>query len=101
MAPLLLKPSRIYLKASDADEEPADANDDGDSNGSMDDDESLVESEPPAKKSRLDEPGKNRNRLISKLTKTLHLTEHVGPAIDRDLASLGDKITREKAKEEK
>ena len=79
------------LIASHADEEPDDANDDGDSNGSKDDNESLVDDEPPAKKGRLDEPGKNRNPLISKLTKTLQLTEHVGPAIDGDLASLVDK----------
>ena len=51
------------LIASHADEEPDadDVNDDGDSKGSKDDDESLVEGEPSAKKSRLDEPGKNRN----------------------------------------
>ena len=91
------------LIASHDDEEPDadDVNDDGDSNGSEDDDESLVEGEPSAKKSRLDEPGKNRNPLISKLTKTLQLTEHVGPAIDGDLASLVDKIRREKANEDK
>ena len=47
-----------------------------------DDDDSLVDGEPPAKKSRLAEPGNDRNPLISKLTKTLQLTEHVGPAID-------------------
>ena len=64
------------LIASHVGEEPDadDVNDDGDSNGSKDDDESLVEGEPSAKKSRLDEPGKNRNPLISKLTKTLQLT---------------------------
>ena len=77
-------------------EEPDDGNDDGDSNGSKDDDESLVDGEPPAKKSRLAEPGNNRNPLISKLTKTLQLTEHVGPAIDGDLAFLVDKIMRRK-----
>ena len=74
---------------------------DGDSIGSKDDDESLVDGEPPAKKSRLAEPGNNRNPLISKLTKTLQITEHVGPAIDGDLASLVDKIMREKANEDK
>ena len=84
-----------------ADEEPNDGNDDGDSNGSKDDGESLVEGEPPAKKGRLDEPGKNRHPLIAKLTKTLQLTEHVGPAIDGDLASHADKIMREKASEDK
>jgi len=89
------------LIASHADEELDDANEDGDSHGSKDDDESLVEGEPSAKKSRLDEPAKNRNPPISKLTKTLQLTEHVGPAIDGDLASLVDKITREKANEDK
>ena len=82
-------------------EELDNANDDGDSNGSKDDDESLVEGEPPAKKSRLEDPGKNRNPLISKLTKTLQLTEHVGPAINEDLASLKDKIMREKSNEDK
>ena len=82
------------------DELPDDGNDDGDSNGSKDDD-SLVDGEPPAKKSRLAEPGNNRNPLISKLTKTLQHTEHVGPAIDGDLASLVDKIMREKANEDK
>ena len=84
-----------------ADEEPDDANDDGDLNRYKDDDESLVEGEPPAKKGRLDESGKNRNPLNSKLTKILQLTEHVGPAIDGDLASLVDKIMREKANEDK
>ena len=89
------------LIASHADE-PDDANDDGDSNGSKDDDESVIEGEPPAKKSKLDEPGKNRYPLISK--PTLQLIEHVGPAvdlIDGDLASLVDKIIREKANEDK
>ena len=56
------------LIASHIDEEPDDGNVDGDSNGSKDNDESLVEGEPPDKKSRLDEPGKNSNPLISKLT---------------------------------
>ena len=88
------------LIASHADEEPDDGNDDGDSNGSKDDGdsngskddgESLVEGEPPIKKGRLDEPGKNSHSLISKLTKTLQLTKYVGPAIDGDLASLVDK----------
>ena len=53
------------------DEEPDDGNDDGDSIGSKDDDASLVEGEPPATKSRLVEPGNNRNFLTSKLIKTL------------------------------
>ena len=44
--------------ASQADEEPDDANGDWDPNGSKDDDESPVEGEPPAKKGRLDEPEK-------------------------------------------
>ena len=88
------------LIASHADEEPDDANDDGDSNGSKHDDESLVEGEPPAKKGRLDEQGKNRNPLISKLSETLQLTEHVGPAIEGDLASSVDKIMREKVSED-
>ena len=83
------------------DEEPDDGNDDGDSNGSKGDDESLIDGEPPAKKSRMAEPGINRNPLISKLTKTLQFTQHVGPAIDGDLAFLVDKIMREKGNEDK
>ena len=75
--------------------------DDHDSCVSKNDDESLVEEEPPAKKKRLNEQGKNSNPLITKLTKTLQLTEHVGPAIDGELASLLDKIMREKADEDK
>ena len=89
------------IASHSVDEVPDDGNDDGDSNGSKDDDDSLVDGEPPAKKSRLAEPGNDRNPLISKLTKTLQLTEHVGPAIDGDLASLVDKIMREKANEDK
>ena len=89
------------IASHSVDEEPDDGNDDGDPNGAKDDDESLVDGEPPAEKSRLAEPGNNRNPLISKLTKTLQLTEHVGPAIDGDLASLVDKIMREKANEDK
>ena len=89
------------IASHSVDEEPNDGNDDGGSNGSKDDDESLVDGEPPAKKSRLAEPGNNRTPLISKLTKTLQLTEHVGPAIDGDLASLVDKIMREIANEDK
>ena len=89
------------IASHSVDEEPDDGNDDGDSNGSKDDDESLIEGETPAKKSRLAEPGNNRNPLISKLTKTLQFTEHVDPAIDGDLASLVDKIMREKANEDK
>ena len=65
------------IASHSVDEEPDDGNDDGGSNGSKDDDESLVDGEPPAKKSRLAEPGNNRTPLISKLTKTLQLTEHV------------------------
>ena len=42
------------LIASHVNEEPDDGNVDGDSNGSKDDDESLVEGKPPDKKSRLD-----------------------------------------------
>ena len=75
--------------------------DDRDSCVSKSDDESLVEEEPPAKKKRLNGQGKNSNPLITKLTKTLQLTEHVGPAIDGELASLLDKIMREKADEDK
>ena len=89
------------IASHSVDEEPDDGNDDGDSNGSKDDDESLIDGEPPAKKSRLAEPGNNRNPLISKLTKTLQFTEHVGPAIDGNLVSLVDKIMREKANEDK
>ena len=89
------------IASHSVDEVPDDGNDDGDSNGSKDDDDSLVDGEPPAKKSRLTEPRNDRNPLISKLTKTLQLTEHVGPAIDGDLASLVDKIMREKVNEDK
>ena len=89
------------IASHSVDEVPDDGNDDGDSNGSKDDDESLVDGKPPGKKSRLAEPGSDRNPLISKLTKTLQLTEHVGPAIDGDLAPLVDKIMRQKANEDK
>ena len=61
----------------------------------------LLEDEPPAKKKKPDEPGKDKNPLITKLTKTLQLTEHVGPAIDGVLASLVEKIMREKDNEDK
>ena len=77
-----------------------DSTDDCDSCVSKNDDESLVEEEPPAKKKRLNEQGKNSNLLITKPAKTLQLTEHVGPAIDGELASLVDKIMREKADED-
>ena len=80
------------------DEDPAD---DCDSSVSKDDDESLAEEEPPAEKNRLNKQGKNSNPLITKLTKILPLTEHVSPAIDGELASLVDKIIREKANEDK
>ena len=49
---------------------------------------------------RLNEQGKNSNLLITKPAKTLQLTEHVGLAIDGELASLVDKIMREKADED-
>ena len=78
-----------------------DSTDDCDSCVSKNDDESLVEEEPPAKKKRLNEQGKNSNLLITKPAKTLQLTEHVGLAIDGELASLVDKIMREKADEDK
>ena len=64
--------------------------------GSNGDEDSLVEEEPPAKKKKLNEQGKNSNLLITNPNKTLQLTEHVGPAIDGELASLLDKIMREK-----
>ena len=66
----------IASHSAAVDEEPDDGNDDGDSNGSKDDDESLIDGKPPAKKSRLAEPGNNRNPLISELIKTLQFTEH-------------------------
>jgi len=78
-----------------------DSGDDCDSSASKDFDESLVEDEPPAKKKKPNESVKNSNPLIAKLTNTLQLTEQVGPAIDGELASLADKIMREKANEEK
>ena len=89
------------IASHSVDEVPDDGNDDGDSNGSKDDDESLVDGKPPGKKSRLAEPGNDRNPLISKLTKTLQLTEHVGPAIDGDLSPLVDRIMRQEANEDK
>ena len=89
------------IASHSVDEEPDDGNDDADLNGSNDDDKSLDDGELPAKKSRLVEPGNNRNPLISKLTKTLQFTKHVGPAINGDLASVVDKIMREKANEDK
>lgn len=63
--------------------------------------ESPVEDEPPAKKQKPNESGKNSDPLITKLTKTLQLTEHVGPAIDGELGLLVDKIIREKVNEDK
>lgn len=78
-----------------------DSTDNYDSCVSKNDDESLVEEEPPAKKKRLNEQGKNSNLLITNPNKTLQLTEHVGPAINGELASLVDKIIREKADEDK
>ena len=63
--------------------------------------ESPVEDEPPAKKQKPNESGKNSDPLITKLTKTLQLTEHVGPAIDGELGLLVDKIIGEKAHEDK
>ena len=68
---------------------------------SKDENESLVEEEPPTKKKGLNEQGKNSNPLITKLTKTLQLTKHVGPTTNGELASLVDKIMREKANEHK
>ena len=78
-----------------------DSTDDCDSCVSKNDDESLVEEEPPAKKKRLNEQGKNSNLLITNPNRTLQLTEHVGLAIDGELASIVDKIMREKADEDK
>ena len=66
-----------------------------------DENESLVKEEPPTKKKGLNEQGKNSNPLITKLTKTLQLTKHVGPTTNGELASLVDKIMREKANEDK
>ena len=84
------------IASHSVDDEDGYLGDNGNSIGSKDDDESIVQ--PPAKKTRPDEPAKNSNPLI---TKTLQLTEHVGGAIDGDLASLVDKIMREKANDEK
>ena len=53
------------IASHSVDEEPDDGKDDGDSIGSKDDDKSLVDDEPPVKKSRLAEPGNNRYPLIS------------------------------------
>ena len=68
---------------------------------SKDENESLVKEEPPTKKKGLNEQGKNSNPLITKLTKTLQLTKHVGPTTNGELASLVDKVMREKANEDK
>ena len=68
---------------------------------SKDENELLVKEEPPTKKKGLNEQGKNSNPLITKLTKTLQLTKHVGPTTNGELASLVDKIMREKANEDK
>ena len=68
---------------------------------SKDENESLVKEEPPTKKNGLNEQGKNSNPLITKLTKTLQLTKHVGPTTNGELASLVDKLMREKANEDK
>ena len=68
---------------------------------SKDENESLVKEEPLTKKKGLNEQGKNSNPLITKLTKTLQLTKHVGPTTNGELASLVDKIMREKANEDK
>ena len=68
---------------------------------SKDENESLVKEEPPTKKKGQNEQGKTSNPLITKLTKTLQLTKHVGPTTNGELASLVDKIMREKANEDK
>lgn len=75
--------------------------DDCDSTASKDDDWSIVEEELLAKKKGPNEPRKNSNPLNTKLTKTLQLTEHVAPTIDGDLASFVDKLSREKANEDR
>ena len=79
----------------------ADSGDENNLNESKDEEESTLEDEPPAKKKKPDEPGKDKNPLITKLTKTLQLTEHVAPAIDGDLASPVENIMGEKANEDK
>ena len=71
---------------------------------SKDDHDSLVEDGPPAKKQKANDPHSGSGSspsLINKLSKALQLTEHVGPPIDEELASLVDKIMREKGNEEK
>jgi len=72
-----------------------------DTNKSKDEEESPLDGKLPAKKKKPDKPKKDQNPLITKLMKTLQLTKHVGPVIDGDLASLVDKIMREKANEDK
>ena len=72
-----------------------------DSSVSKDYIESLVEDEPPVKKQKPNESGKNSDPLITKLIKTLQLADHVGPAIDGELVLLVDQIIREKANEDK
>lgn len=58
------------------------------------------EDEPPTKKQKKG-GGDKSNPLIEKLSKTLQFSELVGPEIDSDLASLIDKIMREKANDDK
>jgi len=57
----------------------ADSGDEHDSNESKDKKESPLEGEPPAKKKKPDKPGKDKNPLITKLTKTLQLINWVPP----------------------
>lgn len=74
--------------------------DDCDSSVPKDDGESLVEEEPAARKRKgLNDIEKNCDSLISKLTMIMQRTEHECPAIDGELASIVDKIMREKANE--
>ena len=89
------------IASHSGDDDGEDLGDVCDSSVSKDYIESLVEDEPPVKKQKPNESGKNSDPLITKLIKTLQLTDHVGPAIDGELVLLVDQIIREKANEDK
>ena len=89
------------IASHSGDDDGEDLGDVCDSSVSKDYIESLVEDEPPVKKQKPNESGKNSGPLITKLIRTLQLTDHVGPAIDGELVLLVDQIIREKANEDK
>ncbi|PFX17002.1 hypothetical protein AWC38_SpisGene18697 [Stylophora pistillata] len=71
-----------------------DSADDCDSSVPKDDVKSLVEKEPPAKKKRLNEQGKNSNPLITKLTKTLQLTQHVQKSLTKGVIVVVSEVNK-------